>query len=68
MITDFDRNVRTLIVSFVIAIMVLIPLRFYEAGQEEMGRIEEVRILGATTEIKLSPTPTMVLFDAPWNR
>jgi hypothetical protein len=29
---DLNRNVRTLIVSFVIVIMVLIPLRFVEVG------------------------------------
>jgi len=29
---DINRNTRTLIVSFVIAIMVLIPLRFVEVG------------------------------------
>lgn len=32
--TDTDRNTRTLIISFVSAIMVLIPLRFIEAGRQ----------------------------------
>lgn len=36
--TENDRNCRTLIVSFVVAIMALVPLRFVELGQ--MGFFE----------------------------
>lgn len=49
---DIARNTRTLIVSFVFAVMALIPLRFVEVGQmtvdspqvlgEEVQQVEEV--------------------------
>lgn len=75
MISDNDRNVRTLIVSFVIAIMVLIPLRFYEAGQESLGasQAQDVQVLGAETEATTvaSPTPTpnpAATLEAPWDQ
>ena len=69
MITDHDRNVRTLIVSFVIAIMVLVPLRFYEAGQQEIDSLSEVQVLGASTERVVAPTPTeLPLFISPWDK
>ena len=42
-----NRNTRTLIVSFVVAIMALIPLRFVEIGQQSLN---EVQVLGVTTE------------------
>ncbi len=32
--SDLARNTRTLIASFVIALAVLVPLRFYEAGED----------------------------------
>ncbi len=41
--TEMDRNVRTLIVCFSIALMVMIPLRFVEAGQ--MAVAEQRRAL-----------------------
>lgn len=41
--TDFERNIRTLIVCFVVAIMFLIPLVMLEANR----RVENVvRVLG----------------------
>lgn len=40
---DFNRNTRTLIVSFVIAIMALVPLRFVEVGQYA---VENPQVLG----------------------
>lgn len=69
MITDNDRNTRTLILSFVIAIMALIPLRFYEAGEQQLDQLEHAAVLGAmTTRIAPTATPTMPLFDEPWNK
>ena len=44
--TDFDRNVRTLIVCFVVAVFGLIPLRFIEVGNS-------VRVLGESTVIEV---------------
>ena len=44
---ESTKNVRTLIVSFVIAIMFLIPLRFIEVGQNMM---EQPAVLGDQTE------------------
>jgi hypothetical protein len=38
--TDNARNTRTLISAFVVAILVLIPLRFYEIGQTGTGGME----------------------------
>ncbi len=75
MITDGDRNVRTLIVSFVIAIMALIPLRFYEIAQDSgvtsMNQ-SSVQVLGATTAVDQQllavPTPTVSpVLEAPWD-
>jgi len=45
---ESSMNTRTLIVSFVVAIMVLIPLRFIEAGQM-IG--EQPMVLGEQTEV-----------------
>lgn len=42
---DTNRNTRTLIVSFVVAIMALIPLRFIEVGQQ-LGEQQYVQVLG----------------------
>lgn len=49
---DAARNVRTLIVCFVIAVMALIPLRFVEAGQERirMYEMRRVQVLGEMTQ------------------
>lgn len=44
---EINRNTRTLVVSFVVAIMVLIPLRFVEVGQT-VGNNDEVQVLGET--------------------
>lgn len=49
---DQARNVRTLIVCFVIAIMALIPLRFVEDGQQRIRiyEIQRAQVLGEMTE------------------
>lgn len=46
--TDNDRNSRTLIIAFVVAVMVMVPLRFVEAGQWQMSD-QGVQILGVET-------------------
>lgn len=46
---ESTRNVRTLIVSFVIAIMVLVPLRFVEVG-ETMETMSQDQVLGVETQ------------------
>jgi len=47
--TDLDRNTRTLIVCFSVALLALIPLRFVEAGQQAM-RMGQSQILGESIE------------------
>ena len=48
---DFNRNTRTLIVSFVIAIFALIPLRFIEVG-EQQNALNQSQVLGETTVVE----------------
>lgn len=69
MMTDQDRNVRTLIVAFVIAIMALVPLRFYEIGQE-VSSLSNVQVLGEVTEervVAVEPVVEKDVLEAPWN-
>lgn len=67
---DTSRNTRTLIVSFVFAIMALIPLRFVEVGQmiqdQPMVLGEEVQY---TEEVVLpeSGISEEVVLEAPYN-
>jgi len=50
--TDLERNTRTLIVCFSVALFVLIPLRFVEAGQQVMmGR--QSQVLGESAEAQV---------------
>lgn len=69
MINESNRNTRTLIVSFVLAIMALVPLRFVEAGQIiEANRGEMV--LGDSEEIILPNAEVpmnKVVLEAPYN-
>jgi hypothetical protein len=51
---DFNRNTRTLIVSFTVAIMALIPLRFVEVGQTQNGVYNQV--LGDETVLENTQT------------
>ena len=46
--TDFDRNIRTLILCFVIAIVALVPLRFVEIGNN-ISNISNTQVLGEET-------------------
>jgi len=47
---ELNRNTRTLIVSFVVAIFALIPLRFMEASQSVSVFNEKAEVLGEQTE------------------
>lgn len=53
--TDFDRNVRTLIACFVIAIFGLVPLRFVEIANGQTKMLERQQVLGATTVEEKKP-------------
>jgi hypothetical protein len=45
--TDHDRNMRTLVLCFVLAIMALIPLKFVELGNQ-ISSISNSQVLGET--------------------
>lgn len=45
--TDNDRNARTLIICFVVAIMALVPLRIVELRQT----FDDVKVLGEMEEV-----------------
>lgn len=47
---NINRNTRTLIVCFLIAIFALIPLRFIEVGQMQEQYLMETQVLGEKTE------------------
>jgi len=67
--TDTDRNTRTLVVCFSIAIMALIPLRFVEVGQQMEEVATSVTVLGETTqkEVVLPETRAEAVLEAPYN-
>jgi hypothetical protein len=46
--TDFDRNTRTLIVCFILAIIVLVPLIIVESSQNIESRS---KVLGEIKEV-----------------
>lgn len=64
---NFDRNTRTLIVSFLIAIFALIPLRFVEAGQEQ--GMMNAQVLGESVEVFEEKSVDVVkpVFEAPYD-
>lgn len=69
--TNFDRNTRTLIVSFVIAIFALIPLRFVEAGEQQY-KLYGAQVLGESVSIPqeeevLSEDVQEVKIEAPYD-
>jgi hypothetical protein len=66
--SEFNQNTRTLIVSFVVAIMALIPLRFVEVGNNMM--VSQPMVLGETVESQIVLPNAEVkpeLFEAPYN-
>ena len=47
--TDHDRNMRTLVLCFVLAIMALIPLRVIEYSQD-VSEVSSTQVLGETVQ------------------
>jgi hypothetical protein len=64
--TDTDRNTRTLIVCFSLAVMALIPLRFVEVGQLTEMAAGQVQVLGETTQQEVV-TASQTGLEAPYN-
>ena len=62
---ESNQNVRTLIVSFVIAIFTLIPLRFIEVGQMNSSD-EGSQVLGVQHMAEVLPKTVSVL-EAPYD-
>ncbi len=60
---NLNRNTRTLIVSFLIAIFALIPLRFIEVGQQQNYLIP-TQVLGEKTEAVMEDNSGL---EAPYN-
>lgn len=46
--TDHDRNVRTLVVCFVVLFLALLPLRFIEFGNS-LSEVSSIKVLGEET-------------------
>lgn len=46
MITNNDRNIRTLVICFVLAVMALLPLRMVEVADYSVTNFSEVKVLG----------------------
>ena len=61
---ESNRNTRTLIVSFVVAIMALIPLRFVEVGQMMES---QAQVLGESVVLPNSEVVTESVLEAPYN-
>lgn len=63
-----NRNTRTLIVSFVVAVMVMIPLRFIEYGNQvgKMADFSQPVVLGEYVEQSEDVEPEVVL-EYPYN-
>lgn len=64
---NLNRNSRTLIISFVIALMVMVPLRFIEVDQAILA--PEVNVLGEETWVgeNVSGEVTGEGLEAPYN-
>jgi len=56
---DFDRNIRTLIVCFVVLVFALIPLRFIEAGEQISVPID-AQVLGETVVVNSTTEKTVI--------
>jgi hypothetical protein len=74
--TNFERNIRTLIICFVVAIFALVPLRFLELGQQGAFNYSAPTVLGASTESEVVlPNANVDInkaedsrIEAPYNR
>lgn len=64
---DFNKNTRTLIVSFVIAIFALIPLRFVEAGYELNYNNSETQVLGESDVASVEVVKERLSLEEPYN-
>jgi hypothetical protein len=73
---DINRNTRTLIMCFSLAVLGLIPLRFVEVGQMMDAAVnqQEVQVLGETTQNEVVLPPTAEIspdsetgLEAPYN-
>lgn len=58
--TDLDRNMRTLIVCFVLALVGLVPLRLMQGNIET---VSEVQVLGETDELRIDGSRTKEIYD-----
>lgn len=73
MMKDFNSNSRTLIVSFVVAIMFLVPLRFVEWGNQVMDS-RSTQVLGASVmanKVVVLPNAKIEsksMLEAPYNK
>lgn len=64
---NLNRNTRTLIVSFLIAVFALIPLRFIEAGQQQ-EEMMPTQVLGEKTEETIDePLENKSGLEAPYS-
>lgn len=59
-----NRNTRTLIVSFTVAIMAMIPLRFVEVGNQLEVIDRGSMVLGETSQEVIMPTSDL---ESPYN-
>lgn len=61
---EMNRNTRTLIVSFTVAIMAMIPLRFVEVGNQLEVIDRGSMVLGETSQEVIMPTSDL---ESPYN-
>jgi hypothetical protein len=67
MMKDFNSNSRTLIVSFVLAIMFLVPLRFVELGNQTVLPTVSSQVLGTSVILPNANVEVeSVLLEAPY--
>ena len=72
---DIDRNTRTLIICFVVAVFSLIPLRFYEIGNK-MGEFSSgSQVLGLSQAAEVVDLPSsqvteesQIVLEYPYNK
>ena len=64
---ESNQNIRTLIVSFVIAIFTLIPLRFVEVGQMTVDQ-DQPQVLGVDQVAEVTPANAAPVLEAPYDQ
>ena len=64
---ESNQNIRTLIVSFAIAIFTLIPLRFVEVGQMS-DNLGQPQVLGVEQVAEVSPAASAPVLEAPYDQ